>query len=122
LRPQFRQNRSGVLGVDEISVVAYTLQMTALKRTDQFDKWLKGLDVKTRAKILVRLDRLAQGNPGDVRPVGKGVSEMRIHSGPGHRVYYRQHGGAATLLYGGDKASQKADISKAKQIAGELED
>lgn len=47
---------------------------------------------------------------------------MRIHSGPGHRVYYRQHGGAATLLYGGDKASQKADISKAKQIAGKLED
>lgn len=82
----------------------------------------QGFRRKDESKDPRSLDRLAQGNPGDVRPVGKGVSEMRIHSGPGHRVYYRQHGGAATLLYGGDKASQKADISKAKQIAGELED
>jgi putative addiction module killer protein len=96
--------------------------MTTLKQTDEFGSWLKGLDVQTRAKILVRMDRLRLGNPGDVAPVGEGVSEMRIHSGPGHRVYFKQQGDVATLLYGGGKDSQKADIARAKQIANELED
>jgi putative addiction module killer protein len=68
------------------------------------------------------MDRLKLGNPGDVAPIGEGVSEMRIHSGPGHRVYYKQVGDVATLLCGGDKGSQKADIPKAKQIAQGLED
>ena len=96
--------------------------MTALKQTDEFGKWLKGLDVRTRAKVLVRMDRLSQGNPSDVALVGEGISEMRIHSGPGHRVYYKQQGEVAIFLYGGDKDSQRADIAKAKQIASELED
>jgi putative addiction module killer protein len=96
--------------------------MTTLRQTEEFGKWLKGLDVQTRAKVLVRMDRLSLGNPGDVAPIGEGVSEMRIHSGPGHRVYYKQHGDVATLLCGGGKDSQKADIARAKQIANELED
>jgi putative addiction module killer protein len=96
--------------------------MTTLKQTEEFSKWLKGLDAQTRAKVLVRMDRLRLGNPGDVAPVGEGLSEMRIHSGPGHRVYFKQQADVATLLYGGDKDSQKADIAKAKQIANALED
>ena len=61
------------------------------------------------------------GNPGDVAPVGEGVSEMRIHSGPGYRVYYKQHGDTATLLCGGDKDLQDADVRRAKEAAGTLE-
>jgi len=96
--------------------------MPSLKQSDEFGSWLKGLEVKTRAKVLVRMDRLSSGNPGDVAPVGEGVSEMRIHSGPGLRVYYKQHEDTITLLYGGDKDSQRSDIPKAKEIANGLED
>lgn len=97
--------------------------MTTVRRTTEFNKWLKGLrDVRARAKVLVRADRLALGNPGDVAPVGEGVSEMRIDYGPGYRVYFKQKGDTATLLYGGDKDSQQADIVKARDIAGTLEE
>jgi putative addiction module killer protein len=65
---------------------------------------------------------LAAGNPGDVAPVGEGISEMRIHYGPGYRAYYQQTGEIATFLFGGDKDSQQADILKAKAIAENLED
>lgn len=74
-------------------------------------------------KILARIDRLALGNPGDVAPVGEGVSEMRIHYGPGYRVYFVQRGEeVVVLLCGGDKASQSADIAEAKKLAANLED
>jgi putative addiction module killer protein len=97
--------------------------MAEIVRTAEFDKWLKALrDTKARAKVLVRIDRLALGNPGDVESVGDGVSEMRIHYGPGYRVYFKQHGDRTTLLFGGDKDSQAADIGKAKAIAEDLED
>jgi putative addiction module killer protein len=97
--------------------------MPSLKRTDEFDKWLRGLkDGRGKAKILVRLERLRDGNPGDVDRVGDGISEMRIDSGPGYRVYYKQHGDTVTILFGGDKGSQRRDIAKAKNIATELED
>lgn len=97
--------------------------MAEIVRTAEFDKWLKALrDTKARAKVLVRIDRLALGNPGDVEAVGDGVSEMRIHYGPGYRVYFKQHGDVTTLLFGGDKDSQASDIGKAKAIAKELED
>lgn len=94
-----------------------------VRRTAEFDKWLKGLrDVRAKAKVLVRAERLALGNPGDVAPVGEGVSEMRIDYGPGYRVYFKQKGDTATLLCGGDKDSQQADIGNAKDIAGKLEE
>jgi len=75
-------------------------------------------DFSAKAKILVRVERLAKGNPGDVKPVGEGVSEMRIHHGAGYRVYFTQRGEELiVLLCGGDKDSQDADIANAKKIA-----
>jgi putative addiction module killer protein len=97
--------------------------MPEIRKTAEFDKWLDDLrDTKARAKVLVRIQRLAGGNPGDVGPVGDGISEMRIHYGPGYRAYYKLHGEIATFLFGGDKDSQRADIAKAKTIAQNLED
>ena len=85
---------------------------------------LKALrDLRARAKITQRIDRLELGNPGDVAPVGEGVSEMRINYGPGYRVYIKQRGAEfVVLLCGGDKSTQAADISLAKKLASELED
>jgi putative addiction module killer protein len=67
--------------------------MDEIHKTDAFVNWLDGLaDIRARARIQVRIERLAEGNPGDVGPVGEGVSELRINYGPGYRVYYKQHG------------------------------
>ena len=97
--------------------------MTTVCRSDEFDKWLKDLrDTRARAKILLRLQRLEAGNPGDVKPAGEGVSELRIDYGPGYRIYYKQKGDTATVLVGGDKDSQAGDIQKAKKLASELEE
>ncbi len=81
-------------------------------------KWLTGLrDQKAIARIQIRIDRLALGNPGDVRPVGSGISEMRIDYGPGYRVYFSQRGPEIViLLCGGDKTTQKSDIENAKRV------
>ena len=81
-------------------------------------KWLTGLrDQKAIARIQIRIDRLALGNPGDVRPVGSGISEMRIDYGPGYRVYFSQRGSdIVILLCGGDKTTQTSDIEKAKRV------
>lgn len=89
--------------------------MIQIEVTDEFDKWLKGLrDLQAKERILERIRRLRSGNAGDVKPVGKGVSEMRISYGPGYRLYYTQRGKALILLLcGGDKSSQKADIARA---------
>jgi putative addiction module killer protein len=97
--------------------------MISVRRTDKFDRWLKDLsDTRAKAKILIRIDRLADGNPGDVAAVGKGISEMRINYGPGYRVYYAQRGRALIiLLCGGDKGSQDGDIREAKKLLSELE-
>jgi putative addiction module killer protein len=94
-----------------------------IRRTSVFDKWLRKLrDSQARAKILVRIDRLSRGNPGDVKPVGEGVSEMRISYGPGYRVYYVQRGSELiVLLVGGDKSSQESDIAQAIELARGLE-
>lgn len=93
-------------------------------RTEVFDKWLSGLkDRRAVAKITARIDRLQLGNPGDVQPVGEGVSEMRIHPGPGYRVYYYQHGIIViVLLCGGTKATQQGDIKSALEMARELKE
>ena len=79
--------------------------------------------MRIRARIADRIDRLAVGNPGDVAPVGDGVSELRLHFGPGYRVYFVQRGELIiVLLCGGDKSSQRRDIEIAKKLARELED
>jgi putative addiction module killer protein len=93
--------------------------MLDVRETEEFSEWLGALrDSRAKAKILIRIDRLAGGNPGDVAPVGKGVSELRINYGPGYRVYYIQRGTRYILLLaGGDKSIQDRDISKAKRLA-----
>jgi putative addiction module killer protein len=97
--------------------------MPAVKSTPAFERWLKRLrDQRGRAAILARLDRLVLGNPGDVRWIGDGVTEMRIDFGPGYRVYYTQFGSTYVMLVGGDKGSQKRDIAKAKALASEFDD
>jgi len=84
-------------------------------RTDVFDDWLRSVrDLQGRARIDIRIRRLANGNPGDVRPVGQGVSELRIDFGPGYRVYFGARGDDFILLLaGGDKSSQARDIASA---------
>jgi len=79
------------------------------------------LDIHARARVLVRIDRLAAGNPGDVKPVGEGVSELRIDYGPGYRVYFKKIGRTIIiLLAGGDKRTQAADIKTALRLAHNL--
>jgi len=96
----------------------------AIRKTEVFARWLDGLrDLQGRARILVRIERLAAGNPGDVKPVGEGVSELRISYGPGYRVYYKQSGNEfIILLAGGDKGSQAGDIKIALQLARNLQE
>jgi len=97
--------------------------MPDIKRTAAFERWLKRLrDQRGRAAILARFDRLLEGNRGDVRWIGQGVSEMRIDFGPGYRVYYTQFGSTYVMLVGGDKGSQKRDSAKAKALASELDE
>jgi len=93
--------------------------MTELRKTEVFVKWLESLrDLQARTRVLVRIERLVAGNPGDVKPVGEGVSELRINYGPGYRVYYKQQGQTIiVLLAGGDKRTQTKDIQVALQLA-----
>ncbi|MDO9384782.1 MAG: type II toxin-antitoxin system RelE/ParE family toxin [Hyphomicrobiaceae bacterium] len=89
--------------------------------SDSFASWVDDLkDRKTRVRILDRIDRLAGGNFGDRAPVGSGVFELRLHFGPGYRIYYvRQGDTVVVLLCGGDKASQTRDIRRAQKMAEE---
>ncbi len=98
--------------------------MVEIRQTDVFSKWLRNLrDIQARARVQARIDRLESGNPGDVKPVGNGVSEMRIHYGPGYRVYFTERGSELIiLLAGGDKTSQTTDIVKAIALSKELDD
>ncbi|MBP7961023.1 MAG: type II toxin-antitoxin system RelE/ParE family toxin [Caldilineaceae bacterium] len=98
--------------------------MYTVLRSHEFDKWLVRLkDVKGRARIVARIRSAELGNLGDVKPVGDGISEMRIHFGPGYRVYFIQRGRLLIfLLIGGDKSSQNRDIAKAKALAETLEE
>src|SRR5215207_2163032 len=93
--------------------------MVEFRRTERFARWLNGLRaVSGRARIEARIERLAAGNPGDVAPVGEGVSELRIDVGPGYRVYFTRRGRAVIiLLAGGSKHTQTADIRAALQLA-----
>jgi putative addiction module killer protein len=96
--------------------------MLEIRKTDTYAKWLDGLrDIHARARVQARVERLATGNPGDVKPVGAGVSELRIDYGPGYRVYYTMRGRSLIiLLAGGDKRTQAADIKTALRLAHNL--
>ena len=96
-----------------------------VRKTSVYKKWIKGLrDSRARYRILTRIKRLEEGNPGDCYPIGDGLSEMRIHYGPGYRVYFKAPTGCqdtgqeiVILLCGGDKSTQQQDVARAKQIA-----
>jgi putative addiction module killer protein len=96
--------------------------MIEVRQTDVFTDWFAGLrDREARARITVRIRRLSLGNPGDVKPVGSGVSEMRIDYGPGYRVYFVRRGDTVViLLCGGDKRNQDRDIARALELAQEI--
>jgi putative addiction module killer protein len=96
--------------------------MIEIRETEIFSEWLSGLrDARAKAEVARRVRRLALGNPGDVRQIGEGVSELRIHYGPGYRVYYGQRGSLlVVLLCGGDKSAQAKDIALALELAKEV--
>lgn len=96
--------------------------MVDIKKTDVYARWLDNLrDIRARARVLARVERMAAGNPGDVRLVGEGVSEMRIDYGPGYRVYFTRRGNEIViLLAGGDKSTQDSDIKIAQELARNL--
>ena len=96
--------------------------MLEIRKTETFAQWLDGLrNIHARARVQVRVERLAAGNPGDVRPVGEGVSELQIDYGPGYRVYFTRRGRTVIiLLAGGDKRTQAADIKTALRLARNL--
>ncbi|WP_176084246.1 type II toxin-antitoxin system RelE/ParE family toxin [Martelella sp. HB161492] len=98
--------------------------MFTIHQTDEFSRWLTALrDRRAVLRIVKRIDRLALGNAGDVKPVGEGISELRIDYGPGYRVYYVQSGEVVYLLLcGGSKSTQAQDITRAKKLAKELRD
>jgi putative addiction module killer protein len=93
-----------------------------VRKTSEFAEWLDGLrDIHARARVQARIERLAAGNPGDVKPVGEGVSELRIDYGPGYRVYFIQKGSVSIiLLAGGDKSTQARDIKTALRLSRNL--
>ena len=92
-----------------------------VEKTDDYRAWLDGIkDLTGRARILVRVDRLIHGNPGDHRNLTNGVSELRVDVGPGYRVYYAMRGSRLLLLLiGGDKSTQDKDIAKAQRLAAQ---
>lgn len=96
--------------------------MIEVRQTDEYENWFRKLrDREAKGRILIRVRRLSLGNPGDVRPVGGGISELRIDYGPGYRVYcLLVEEGTAVLLLGGDKRTQRQDIEKARELAHEL--
>ena len=96
--------------------------MPEIRETTVFSEWLADLrDDRAKARVASRIRRLAFGNPGDVRPVGEGVSELRIDYGPGYRVYFVRRGEEViVILCGEDKRTQDRDIARAKDMAGQL--
>ena len=109
--------------VDKLLPVLHKGQAFQLAETDEFHHWLGSLaDRRAKARILDRIKRASNGNFGDVKPAGSGVSEMRIDYGPGYRIYFFRRGKELViLLCGGDKKTQKADIAEAKRLKDEIE-
>ncbi len=102
--------------------MGYIVAVLEIRKTAVYASWIDGLrDIRARARILARIERFAAGNPGDVKPVGEGVSEMRIDYGPGYRIYFTKRGREIViLLAGGDKTTQAADIKMALRLAKNL--
>ncbi len=96
--------------------------MIEIRQTDEYAGWFARLrDREARSRVLVRIRRVSLGNLGDVKPVGEGVSELRVDYGPGYRIYLTRHGETVViLLAGGVKSSQQRDIERAKRLAREL--
>lgn len=107
--------------IDKTQNVIYKLQMIEIRRTENFDRWLRKLrDPNAKARIQIRIDRLARGLFGDVKDIGQGLSELRVDYGPGYRVYLMRRGDVLMiLLCGGDKRTQDNDIKLAKMMAAE---
>ena len=102
--------------------VMYAIYVGIIKSSN-YEKWFLNLrDNEAQYRILTRIRRLSMGNPGDVKPAGEGVSEMRLDYGPGYRIYYKDIGENTVILYGGDKRTQQADINEAKKIAKTYEE
>jgi putative addiction module killer protein len=103
-------------------LLGYNISMIEVRQTEEYSEWFANLrDKKARARINARIRRLSLGNLGDVKPVGEGVSELRIDYGPGYRVYFLQRGREVViLLAGGDKRTQQKDIQKALELVRNL--
>jgi len=102
--------------------MGYNIGMTEVRKTETFFIWIDGLqDIRARARLQARIERLAQGNAGDVKPVGEGVSELRIDYGPGYRAYFKKIGNVVViLLAGGSKKTQARDSKIALRLADNL--
>lgn len=102
--------------------MSYIICVATIRTTNLFDSWYSKLrDRQAKARIAVRIDRLADGNPGQFRNLAGGIGEMKVDVGPGYRIYYTERSGEViVLLVGGDKSSQNADIAKAKEMARNL--
>ena len=111
------------MNFDYLYSIEYNIFMITLRQTETFSRWFSSLkDRSGRVRILSRLDRFAMGNFGDVKAVGEGVSEIRIDTGPGYRLYFvRRENMVIVLLCGGDKSTQDRDITRAKDLAKTLE-
>jgi putative addiction module killer protein len=103
---------------------ATIIHVIEVRKTGVFARWLDSLrDLRARARIQARIERLIAGNPGDAKPVGEGVSELRIDYGPGYRVYFKRRGrDLVILLAGGDKSKQARDIKNALRMARNLQE
>lgn len=102
--------------------MGYTVVVYQIRKTQLLADWLDGLrDLRGRARIQARIERLAAGHPGDAKPIGEGVSELRVDCGPGYRVYFKKQGREIiVLLAGGNKSTQTRDIRIARQLARNL--
>jgi putative addiction module killer protein len=110
------------LGVLIVRILKDTLVAIAILQTEEYEKWFETLrDIQARARIDIRIRRLSLGNPGDVRPVGSGVSELRVDYGPGYRIYFISRGVTTVILLGGGpKSTQQQDIARAIELARNL--